>query len=67
MGINNHTNGTQLTGSRFGNYIGEPADSDEEHQDEELKPQAFAFDEAFGEEEDESQNADQLMEIDGVS
>ncbi|KAF7117252.1 hypothetical protein CNMCM5793_006008 [Aspergillus hiratsukae] len=48
----------------FGNYIGEPADSDEEHQDEELKPQAFAFDEAFGEEEDEDQNADQLMEID---
>ncbi|PKX90898.1 116 kDa U5 small nuclear ribonucleoprotein component [Aspergillus novofumigatus IBT 16806] len=48
----------------FGNYIGEPADSDEENQDEELKPQAFAFDEAFGEEEDENQNADQLMEVD---
>ncbi|GFF38292.1 116 kDa U5 small nuclear ribonucleoprotein component [Aspergillus udagawae] len=48
----------------FGNYIGEPADSDEENQDEDLKPQAFAFDEAFGEEEEENQNADQLMEVD---
>ncbi|GAQ12047.1 116 kDa U5 small nuclear ribonucleoprotein component [Aspergillus lentulus] len=51
----------------FGNYVGEPADSDEENQDEGLKPQAFAFDEAFGEEEDENQNADQLMEVDGIS
>ncbi|EAL85168.2 hypothetical protein KXX16_002790 [Aspergillus fumigatus] len=48
----------------FGNYIGEPVDSEEENQDEELKPQTFAFDEAFGEEEDENQNADQLMEVD---
>lgn len=39
-------------------------DSEEENQDEELKPQTFAFDEAFGEEEDENQNADQLMEVD---
>ncbi|KAK9616699.1 hypothetical protein V6Z98_008090 [Aspergillus fumigatus] len=51
----------------FGNYIGEPVDSEEENQDEELKPQTFAFDEAFGEEEDENQNADQLMEVDGPS
>lgn len=42
-------------------------DSEEENQDEELKPQTFAFDEAFGEEEDENQNADQLMEVDGIS
>ncbi|KAB8230143.1 hypothetical protein ETB97_010156 [Aspergillus alliaceus] len=48
----------------FGNYIGEAADSDEEAQHEEVKPQAFAFDEAFGEGEDEELDEQQSMEVD---
>ncbi|EAW15076.1 116 kDa U5 small nuclear ribonucleoprotein component [Aspergillus clavatus NRRL 1] len=49
----------------FGNYIGEPADSDEDDQHEELKQQAFAFDEAFGEDEEEDNTTEhQLMEVD---
>ncbi|KAL5365760.1 P-loop containing nucleoside triphosphate hydrolase protein [Aspergillus floccosus] len=51
----------------FGNYIGEAAESDEEAQHEEVNPQAFAFDEAFGdddEEEDHEVNDQQLMEVD---
>ncbi|KAG2415742.1 hypothetical protein HFD88_006933 [Aspergillus terreus] len=51
----------------FGNYIGEAAESDEEAQHEEVNPQAFAFDEAFGdddEEEDHEANDQQLMEVD---
>lgn len=51
--------------SRFGNYIGEPVESEEEAQDE-AKPQAFAFDEAFEEEEDEEPQDQQLMEVDGA-
>jgi Ran GTPase-activating protein (RanGAP) involved in mRNA processing and transport len=56
---------TLLTSLRFGNYIGE-AESDEEH--EEVKPQAFKFDEAFDEEEEEEEevNDQQLMEVDGM-
>jgi hypothetical protein len=50
-------------GPRFGNYIGE-ADSDEE-QNEQV-PEAFKFDEAFDdEEEEEDVNDQQLMEVDG--
>ncbi|XHG02787.1 hypothetical protein AWENTII_006117 [Aspergillus wentii] len=50
----------------FGNYIGEAADSDEEVQHDEVKPQAFAFDEAFEDEnEDEDDfNGQQPMETD---
>lgn len=50
---------------RFGNYIGEPVESEEEAQDE-AKPQAFAFDEAFEDEEDEESQDQQLMEVDGA-
>lgn len=50
---------------RFGNYIGEAVESDEEAHDE-AKPQAFAFDEAFEDEEDEEAQDQQLMEVDGV-
>ncbi|KAJ6121822.1 hypothetical protein N7512_004287 [Penicillium capsulatum] len=46
----------------FGNYIGE-AESDEEQHDQ--APQAFKFDEAFDDEEDEEEvNDQQLMEVD---
>jgi len=49
---------------RFGNYIGE-AESDDEQHDQ--VPQAFKFDEAFDdEEEDEVINDQQLMEVDGM-
>lgn len=51
--------------SRFGNYIGEAVESDEEAHDE-SKPQAFAFDEAFEDEEDEEPQDQQLMEVDGA-
>ncbi|RJE18724.1 hypothetical protein PHISCL_08939 [Aspergillus sclerotialis] len=47
----------------FGNYIGEAVESDEEAHDE-AKPQAFAFDEAFEDEEDEEPQDQQLMEVD---
>ncbi|CAI7637778.1 unnamed protein product [Penicillium glandicola] len=46
----------------FGNYIGD-AESDEEHH-EDVQPQAFKFDEAFDDEEDEEINDQQLMEVD---
>ncbi|KAJ5972639.1 Translation elongation/initiation factor/Ribosomal beta-barrel [Penicillium vulpinum] len=46
----------------FGNYIGD-AESDEEHH-EDVQPQAFKFDEAFDDEEEEEVNDQQLMEID---
>ncbi|KAE8314110.1 P-loop containing nucleoside triphosphate hydrolase protein [Aspergillus transmontanensis] len=49
----------------FGNYIGEAEDSDEDGQHEEVKPRAFAFNEAFGEEEDEESYGQQSMEVDG--
>lgn len=54
-----------LTLTRFGNYIGE-AESDEEQHDQ--VPQAFKFDEAFDDEENEDLevNDQQLMEIDGM-
>ncbi|KAL4889153.1 P-loop containing nucleoside triphosphate hydrolase protein [Aspergillus ambiguus] len=52
----------------FGNYIGEAADSDEDVQQEEANPQAFAFDEAFGDDDEEDEdhvvNDQQLMEVD---
>lgn len=54
-----------LTRSRFGNYIGEAVESEEEAQ-EETRPQAFAFDEAFEDEEDEEPQDQQLMEVDGL-
>lgn len=50
---------------RFGNYIGD-AESDEEHH-EDVQPQAFKFDEAFDDEEEEEINDLQLMEVDGMS
>ncbi|KXG51134.1 Translation elongation/initiation factor/Ribosomal, beta-barrel [Penicillium griseofulvum] len=47
----------------FGNYIGD-AESDEEHH-EDVQPQAFKFDEAFDDEEEEEEVNDlQLMEVD---
>ncbi|KAJ5271930.1 hypothetical protein N7524_005199 [Penicillium chrysogenum] len=46
----------------FGNYIGD-AESDEEHH-EDVQPQAFKFDEAFNDEEEEEINDQQLMEVD---
>ncbi|KAJ9487020.1 hypothetical protein VN97_g6306 [Penicillium thymicola] len=46
----------------FGNYIGD-AESDEEHH-EDVQPQAFKFDEAFDDEEEEEVNDQQLMEVD---
>ncbi|OQE43341.1 hypothetical protein PENCOP_c003G05592 [Penicillium coprophilum] len=46
----------------FGNYIGD-AESDEEHH-EDVQPQAFKFDEAFDDEEEEEVNDLQLMEVD---
>ncbi|CAI7593271.1 uncharacterized protein N7487_011728 [Penicillium crustosum] len=46
----------------FGNYIGD-AESDEEHH-EDAQPQAFKFDEAFDDEEEEEVNDQQLMEVD---
>ncbi|PLB33984.1 116 kDa U5 small nuclear ribonucleoprotein component [Aspergillus candidus] len=48
----------------FGNYIGEAVDTDEESQNEEVKAQGFDFDEAFGEDEDQGVNDQQLMEVD---
>ncbi|PLB44689.1 putative U5 snRNP component [Aspergillus steynii IBT 23096] len=48
----------------FGNYIGEAADSDEEAEHDQARPPNFAFDEAFGEEEDDADNQEQLMEVD---
>ncbi|KAL4872151.1 hypothetical protein BDV12DRAFT_162379 [Aspergillus spectabilis] len=48
----------------FGNYIGEAAESDEELQHEDIKPQAFNYDEAFGADEDEDTNQQELMEVD---
>ncbi|KAJ5202425.1 hypothetical protein N7449_004504 [Penicillium cf. viridicatum] len=46
----------------FGNYIGD-AESDEEHH-EDVQPQAFKFDEAFDDEEEEEVNDQRLMEVD---
>jgi len=54
---------TLLIRHRFGNYIGD-AESEEEH--EEVQPQAFKFDEAFDDEEEEEVNDQQLMEVDGM-
>ncbi|KAL4883611.1 P-loop containing nucleoside triphosphate hydrolase protein [Aspergillus karnatakaensis] len=48
----------------FGNYIGEAAESDEELQHEDVKPQAFNYDEAFGADEDEDADQQELMEVD---
>ncbi|OJJ46317.1 hypothetical protein ASPZODRAFT_142931 [Penicilliopsis zonata CBS 506.65] len=53
----------------FGNYIGDGAESDEGSEVENGKPQGFAFDEAFEEEEDEDINGandQQLMEVDAA-
>ncbi|KKK23791.1 hypothetical protein AOCH_000290 [Aspergillus ochraceoroseus] len=47
----------------FGNYIGEAAESDEEPHHE-PKAQAFDYEEAFGEDEDEEVNHQELMEVD---
>ncbi|PTU23778.1 hypothetical protein P175DRAFT_0519807 [Aspergillus ochraceoroseus IBT 24754] len=49
----------------FGNYIGEAAESDEEPHHE-PKAQAFDYEEAFGEDEDEEVNHQELMEVDGA-
>jgi U5 small nuclear ribonucleoprotein component len=51
---------------RFGNYIGDAAESDEELQHDEAKPQAFDYDEAFGADEDENTAEQELMEVDGA-
>ncbi|KAL3470465.1 P-loop containing nucleoside triphosphate hydrolase protein [Aspergillus californicus] len=48
----------------FGNYVGEAADSDEDVQHENAKPQAFDYEEAFGEDEDEAETQQELMEVD---
>ncbi|PLN75512.1 putative U5 snRNP component [Aspergillus taichungensis] len=48
----------------FGNYIGEAVDTDEESQNEEVRAQGFDFNEAFGEDEDQGVNDQQLMEVD---
>ncbi|KAL4802864.1 P-loop containing nucleoside triphosphate hydrolase protein [Aspergillus unguis] len=48
----------------FGNYIGEAAESDEELQHEDSKPQTFDYDEAFGADEDEERTEQELMEVD---
>lgn len=51
----------------FGNYIGEAVDSEDESRQDETRPQAVAFDEAFDEEEEEEAdiaNEQQLMEVD---
>ncbi|KAJ5566993.1 hypothetical protein N7535_006299 [Penicillium sp. DV-2018c] len=45
----------------FGNYIGDVESEEEQHED--VQPQAFKFDEAFDDEEEEV-NDQQLMEID---
>lgn len=56
---------------RFGNYIGDAAESDEEVQHGQAQPQPFSFEEAFeGDEEDgedeEAPGEQQLMEVDGL-
>ncbi|KAL4977848.1 P-loop containing nucleoside triphosphate hydrolase protein [Aspergillus desertorum] len=48
----------------FGNYIGEAAESDEDPQHEDAKQQAFDYDEAFGADEDEEPDQQELMEVD---
>lgn len=52
-----------LTRPRFGNYIGDAESDEEQHED--VQPQAFKFDEAFDDEEEEV-NDQQLMEVDGM-
>jgi hypothetical protein len=52
--------------TRFGNYIGDAAESDEELQHDGSKPQAFDYDEAFGADEDEDTAEQELMEVDGA-
>lgn len=54
-----------MSSHRFGNYIGEAADSDEESEHGEARPPNFAFDEAFGEDEDDVDNQEQIMDVDG--
>lgn len=51
---------------RFGNYIGEAAQSDEELDQEDNKPEAFNYDEAFGADEDDEVAGQELMEVDGA-
>ncbi|OJI97729.1 hypothetical protein ASPVEDRAFT_59378 [Aspergillus versicolor CBS 583.65] len=51
----------------FGNYIGEAAESDEELQHEDIKPQTFNYDETFGADEDDEAIQQELMEVDGPS
>ncbi|KAL4940496.1 hypothetical protein BDV06DRAFT_213412 [Aspergillus oleicola] len=48
----------------FGNYIGEAAESDEELEQDGVKPQAFNYDEAFGADDDEEAFQQELMEVD---
>ncbi|KAL4798145.1 P-loop containing nucleoside triphosphate hydrolase protein [Aspergillus venezuelensis] len=48
----------------FGNYIGEAAESDEELEQDDVKPQAFNYDEAFGADDDEETSQQELMEVD---
>ena len=57
---------TWLTPFRFGNYIGEAAESDEELEQVDVKPQAFKYDEAFGADDDEEASQQELMEVDGA-
>lgn len=49
--------------SRFGNYIGETGDSEEESQHGDVQAQNYAYDEES--EEEQEVNDQQLMEIDG--
>lgn len=52
--------------SRFGNYIGEEGESEEELQQGGVQRQSYAYDVESEEEEEEGAPADQqLMEIDG--
>lgn len=56
---------TELTGFRFGNFIGEADESDEESEHELNGRTAYDLDDEAPEEE--SANNQQLMEIDGAS
>lgn len=51
--------------ARFGNYIGEGGDSEEESQHGEVPAQNYVYDEES--EEEQEVNDQQLMEIDGLT
>jgi U5 small nuclear ribonucleoprotein component len=48
----------------FGNYIGEAVESEEEFQQENVRPQIYNY-EGSEESEDEEVNEQELMEVDG--